>query len=78
MNLTAPHPVTNGEVTAAMGRVLHRPTLFTAPAPALRLVLGEMAGDVLGSTRAVPTRLLESGFTFAFPGIEESIRAARR
>lgn len=78
VNLTAPHPVTNGEVTAAMGRVLHRPTLFTAPAPALRLALGEMAGDVLGSTRAVPTRLLESGFTFAFPGIEETIRAARR
>ncbi|MFF1396329.1 TIGR01777 family oxidoreductase [Streptomyces sp. NPDC058287] len=78
VNLTAPHPVTNGEVTAAMGRVLHRPTLLTAPAPALRMVLGDMAGDVLGSTRAVPTRLLESGFTFAFPGIEETIRAARR
>ncbi|MFF2505274.1 TIGR01777 family oxidoreductase [Streptomyces sp. NPDC058067] len=78
VNLTAPHPVTNGEVTAAMGRVLHRPTLFTVPAPALRLVLGEMAGDVLGSTRAVPTRLLESGFTFAFPGIDETIRAAWR
>jgi len=78
VNVTAPHPVTNAEVTAAMGRVLHRPTLFTAPAPALRLVLGEMAGDVLGSTRALPTRLLESGFTFAFPGIDETIRAAGR
>jgi NAD dependent epimerase/dehydratase family enzyme len=76
VNLTAPHPVTNREVTAAMGRVLHRPTLFTAPAPALRLVLGEMAGDVLGSTRAVPTRLLESGFEFAFPSVEQAIGAA--
>lgn len=74
VNLTAPQPVTNGEVTAAMGRVLRRPTRLTAPAPALRLVLGEMAGDVLG--RAVPTRLLESGFTFAFPSIDEAIRAA--
>ncbi|MFH8605903.1 TIGR01777 family oxidoreductase [Streptomyces sp. NPDC018029] len=77
-NLTAPEPRTNREVTAAMGRVLRRPTLFTAPAPALRVVLGEMAGDVLGSQRVLPTRLLESGFTFAFPGIEESIRAALR
>ncbi|MCX3060077.1 TIGR01777 family oxidoreductase [Streptomyces beihaiensis] len=74
-NLTAPDPATNREVTAAMGRVLHRPTLLTVPAPALRLVLGEMSGDVLGSTRAVPTRLLESGFTFAFPGVDEAIRA---
>ncbi|GAA3305937.1 hypothetical protein GCM10020295_60930 [Streptomyces cinereospinus] len=60
-----------------MGRVLRRPTLFAVPEPVLRAVLGEMAGDVLGSQRVVPRRLLESGFAFAFPGIEEAIRAAR-
>lgn len=76
-NITAPHPLTNAEITAAMGRVLHRPTLFTVPAPVLRAVLGEMAGDVLGSQRVLPMRLLESGFTFAFPEIEEAIRAAK-
>ncbi|MEU8649002.1 TIGR01777 family oxidoreductase [Streptomyces sp. NPDC048737] len=75
-NLTAPEPLTNREVTAAMGRVLRRPTLFSVPAPVLRGVLGEMAGDVLGSARVVPKRLLESGFTFAFPGIEDALRAA--
>jgi uncharacterized protein (TIGR01777 family) len=75
-NLTAPQPVTNRQVTEAMGRVLHRPTLLSVPAPALRLALGEMAGDVLGSQRVLPTRLLQSGFTFAFPGIEDAIRAA--
>ena len=32
-NLTAPNPLTNREITAAMGRVLHRPTLFPVPAP---------------------------------------------
>ncbi|WP_328317093.1 TIGR01777 family oxidoreductase [Streptomyces sp. NBC_00388] len=77
VNLTGPGPVTNREVTAAMGRVLHRPTLFTAPAPALRVALGEFAGDVLGSQRVLPKKLLESGFTFAFPGIDEAIGAAR-
>ncbi|MFF4254786.1 TIGR01777 family oxidoreductase [Streptomyces sp. NPDC001663] len=76
-NLTAPNPLTNREITAAMGRVLHRPTLFTVPAPVLRAVLGEMSGDVLGSARVLPKRLLESGFTFAFPDIEAAIRAAR-
>lgn len=75
-NVTAPHPLTNREITEAMGRVLHRPTLFTVPAPVLRTVLGEMAGDVLGSQRVLPTRLSESGFTFAFPEIEGAIRAA--
>ncbi|MGW3108511.1 TIGR01777 family oxidoreductase [Streptomyces sp. NPDC001100] len=75
-NLTAPNPLTNREITAAMGRVLRRPSLFTVPAPALKLVLGEMSGDVLGSQRVLPKRLLESGFTFTFPEIEGAIRAA--
>ncbi|MFF8019268.1 TIGR01777 family oxidoreductase [Streptomyces sp. NPDC007929] len=75
-NITAPNPVTNREITAAMGRVLHRPTLFPVPAAVLRTVLGDMAGDVLGSARVLPARLLESGFRFAFPEIEGAIRAA--
>ncbi|NJP51416.1 TIGR01777 family protein [Streptomyces sp. SBST2-5] len=75
-NLTAPEPLTNREITEAMARVLRRPAVFTVPAPVLRAVLGEMAGDVLGSARVVPKRLLESGFRFAFPDIEGAIRAA--
>ncbi|MEU2436534.1 TIGR01777 family oxidoreductase [Streptomyces rubradiris] len=75
-NLTAPQPLPNREITAAMGRVLHRPAVCAVPGAVLRAVLGEMAGDVLGSQRVVPKRLLESGFRFAFPGIEEAIRAA--
>ena len=78
VNLTGPDPVTNREVTAAMGRVLHRPTLFTAPAPALRIALGGFAEDVLGSQRVLPGQLLDSGFSFAFPGIDAAIRAALR
>ncbi|MFJ9647245.1 TIGR01777 family oxidoreductase [Streptomyces sp. NPDC101206] len=76
VNLTAPEPPTNREVTAAMGRVLHRPTLLAVPAPVLRLVLGELSQDVLGSQRARPARLLESGFTFRHPRIEDALRAA--
>ncbi|MFF0748405.1 TIGR01777 family oxidoreductase [Streptomyces sp. NPDC004267] len=78
VNLTAPEPVTNREVTAAMGRVLRRPTVCHVPAAALRLALGEFAGDVLGSQRVLPGRLLESGFDFAFPTIDEAVRAAAR
>ncbi|MFF0481795.1 TIGR01777 family oxidoreductase [Streptomyces sp. NPDC004779] len=76
VNLTAPEPVTNREVTAAMGRVLRRPTPFPVPAAALKVVLGDFAADVLGSQRVLPGRLLSSGFTFAFPTIDASIRAA--
>ncbi|MFE7133519.1 TIGR01777 family oxidoreductase [Streptomyces sp. NPDC057638] len=76
VNVTSPEPVTNREVTAAMGRVLRRPTVLAVPEPALRLVLGDMAADVLGSQRVLPNRLLESGFTFAFPAIDDAIGAA--
>jgi uncharacterized protein (TIGR01777 family) len=78
VNLTAPTPLTNREITEAMGRVLHRPTVFPAPAPLLRLALGDMSGDILGSQRVHPSRLLSSGFTFAFPSIEGALRAALR
>ena len=76
VNLTAPEPVTNTEVTAAMGHVLRRPTLVPVPGFALRAVLGEFAGDVLGSQRVRPQRLLAGGFPFAHPLIEQAIRAA--
>ncbi|MGW3013582.1 TIGR01777 family oxidoreductase [Streptomyces sp. NPDC001219] len=76
VNLTAPEPVTNREVTAVMGKVLNRPTLCSVPAPVLRVALGEFAGDVLGSQRVIPRRLLDSGFTFRHPHIMEAVRAA--
>ncbi|NGO67771.1 TIGR01777 family oxidoreductase [Streptomyces boncukensis] len=78
VNLTGPEPVTNAEATAAMGRVLRRPTVCAVPAPALRVALGEFAGDVLGSQRVLPARLRQAGFTFAFPTVDDAIRAALR
>lgn len=76
VNLTAPEPLTNRQVTEAMSRVLRRPAVLPVPAVALRVVLGEFAEDVLGSQRARPARLLGSGFVFRDPGIEQAIRAA--
>ncbi|ARQ71182.1 TIGR01777 family oxidoreductase [Streptomyces marincola] len=76
VNFTGPTPVTNREATRAMGHVLRRPTVCAVPAPVLRLVLGEFAEDVLGSQRVLPARLLDAGFTFRHPGVEDAVRAA--
>ena len=76
VNLTSPTPVTNREVTAAMGRVLHRPTPFPVPAFALNIALGEFSSEVLGSIRAVPRALLEAGFVFRDDTIDRAITAA--
>lgn len=75
VNLTAPVPVTNAEVTAAMGRVLGRPTVLPVPAFALKIALGEFSADVLGSQRVIPTVLADHEFTWSDPSIDEAIRA---
>lgn len=75
VNLTAPAPVTNAEVTAAMGRVLGRPTVLPVPAFALKIALGEFSDDVLGSQRVIPTVLDSHNFTWSDPSIDEAIRA---
>jgi uncharacterized protein len=74
VNLTSPHPATNAEVTAAMGEVLHRPTLIPVPSFALKAVLGEFSSEVLGSARVLPGVLQSLGFPFAHPTIGEAIR----
>ncbi|PYC77801.1 TIGR01777 family protein [Streptomyces tateyamensis] len=76
VNLAAPNPVTNAELTAALGRVLGRPTPFPVPEFALKLALGEMAVEVAGSHRAVPAALLAAGFEFRHPEVEQALRAA--
>jgi uncharacterized protein len=75
VNAVAPDPVTNAEFTRILARVLGRPAFFHVPAIAPRLVLGEVADELLfTSLRARPARLLETGYTFEFPDLETTLR----
>jgi hypothetical protein len=76
VNLTAPAPVTNAELTAALARAVHRRALLSVPAPLLRAGLGELSTEVLGSARVLPARLLAAGFTFRYPAIDAALSAA--
>ena len=76
VNIAAPHPLTNADMTAAMGRVLHRPTVARVPGPVLRLPLRDFAEDMLAGQRVVPRRLLDAGFTFTDPEFEPALRRA--
>lgn len=76
VNLTAPHPRTNAEITKVMGQVMHRPTLAAVPAFALKTALGEFSIEVLGSARVLPEVLTASGFSWSDPQIDDAIRAA--
>jgi uncharacterized protein len=74
INLTAPSPVTNTELSHTLGRVLRRPAVLPVPAPALKLLYGEMAQIVITGQRAVPARLTELGYAFRHPELEAALR----
>jgi uncharacterized protein (TIGR01777 family) len=75
VNLVAPTPVTNRELTKTLGKVLSRPTLFPMPSSVARLLFGEMGESLLlASTRVAPTALVESSFDFLHPELESALR----
>jgi len=76
INATAPEPVTNREFSTALGAALHRPSLLPAPAFALRVLLGEMAGPLLlASQRVIPARAQELGFEFSYRRLQPALQA---
>jgi uncharacterized protein len=73
VNLAAPTPASQSTVVKALGEELHRPAVLPAPTIALRLALGQMAGEILGSQRALPTVLSEAGFTWEHPDLDAAM-----
>jgi len=76
VNVTAPEPVTNAELSKALGRVLHRPAIAPVPALAIKALYGEMSIIVTTGVRAVPAALLASGYEFRRPDLEGALQAA--
>lgn len=76
VNVVAPNPVTNADFTRALGKALHRPTLFPLPKPLVKLMLGEMGETLLlASQRAIPKKLLAEGFGFRHPDLAEALQS---
>jgi uncharacterized protein (TIGR01777 family) len=77
INLVSPTPVRNVEFTATLTHVLRRPALMAVPAFALRLAFGQVADEaLLASTRALPEKLLRTGYTFQHPTLAEALRVS--
>lgn len=75
VNAVAPGPVPQQDFARALGRVLGRPSRLPTPGFAPRLVLGEMARELLlFSQRAVPARLRECAYSFRHPDVEGALR----
>ena len=75
VNVVAPDPPTNLQYTRTLGRVLNRPTVFALPAPVARVVLGQLADElILASQRVEPAKLEESGYEFRYPELEGALQ----
>lgn len=74
-NATAPTPCTNGELSRALARSLHRPCWLPVPPLALRLLFGEFANHLTESQRVLPARALAAGFAFVHSDCENGVRA---
>jgi len=75
-NLTSPQPVTMREFSGTLGRVLGRPVWVNVPGFVMRLLLGEMANEMLLSgQRVMPRRLREAGFEFKHEDLEGALTA---
>ena len=76
VNAVAPEPVTNRTFTKTLAETLHRPAILPAPAAVLRLLPGKFADEtLLSSTRALPEKLLNSGFSFNHSTLREALAA---
>jgi uncharacterized protein (TIGR01777 family) len=73
LNGVAPQPVTNAEFTRTLAHALRRPAIVPAPAPALRLVLGEMSAILLASQRVLPRAALRLGVRFQYPALASAL-----
>ena len=74
LNVTAPNPVTNGDLARTLGRVLRRPAVLPVPEIALRVVIGEMAGELVTGQRVFPAKADSLGFAFRYPLLEAALR----
>jgi uncharacterized protein (TIGR01777 family) len=73
VNVCAPEPASNAEVSAAIAKALHRPNWLTVPAFALKALFGEGAETILCGQYALPRALEARGFRFAHPRLAEAV-----
>ena len=76
VNAVFPEPFRNEEFTRELAWAVHRPAILSAPAFALRLLLGEMSQIMLGSTRVKPTQALSNGYVFRFATLPSALQDA--
>ena len=77
-NLSIPNPCTNAEFTAALAEAVHRPARLRVPGALIERAAGQLSGELVGSARILPAKLLEEGFSFTHPDVRSLLEYALR
>jgi uncharacterized protein (TIGR01777 family) len=75
-NTVGPKPVTNRDFTKALGRAVHRPTIFPVPPFMLKLAIGDFAEVLLASQRCMPKRMQAAGYRFKYSTVDDALVAS--
>ena len=73
-NATSPNPIRMEDMAKAIGKTLHRPSLFPVPEFLLNIVLGESAYEITKSQKVLPKKIINAGYEFRFPNLENALK----
>jgi len=73
-NAAAPQPVEMKVFAKTLGKVLHKPSLFSVPEFILQLAMGESASAILASQKVFPQALVNAGYKFKFENLEPALQ----
>ena len=74
-NLTSPNPVPAAVFYTSLGKAMNRPVIFSVPVFMLKLLPGDMANETfLASQRAIPQKLLHTGYEFKYPELDLALQ----
>lgn len=74
-NLTAPNPVSNREFSHTLAKSLSRPHFLFTPKFAIKALMGESAELLLDDCKAMPKHLIDVGFEFRYPSLQQALDA---
>ena len=74
-NLVAPNNARYKDLAKALAKAIGRPSWLPVPKAALKLALGEFANHIVQGRRTYPEKLLEHGYEFKHPDVEDAMKS---
>ncbi|QQS35188.1 MAG: TIGR01777 family protein [Ignavibacteriales bacterium] len=73
INASSPEQISMKDFAKTLGKVLKRPSLFPVPELVLKVVIGEVASEIISSQRLDVSKVLNTGFKFRFEKLENAL-----